>query len=563
VQRLIAKNTNAKRYMEILSVLKKNGLGFLFVKSALSRNPQKEIRKADAKDSEYTVAERLRMSCEELGPTFVKLGQILSTRSDLVSDEIANELAKLQDSVTPFSFEEARGLIETQLEGKLEELFAEFDKQPVASASISQVYSARLHGGAKVAVKVQRPNIREKVDIDLNILHRLAEFVDKRTKYGKLYEFSGMVSELRRVMEQEMNFITEGENIERFRANLKKHGGRVTAPRVRWVYTTSQVLTMDFVGGIKINNIHALDRIGADKRQLAHDFTNSLMNQIMTDGFFHADPHPGNVMVVGGNTIEFIDLGMAGNISARFRRQLREMVIGIATKNTRKMAQAIMDMDVAQANVNERQFTRTLDILLDEYLYSPLGEVNIAQVFTSVFSLAATYKMKVPREFTLVAKALGTAQKIVEMLDPQSNILTIAEKTMRGGLSDTDSVGDMIDAARAAGLDMIDAANQFPAVLLNFMRKAEENDFAVEMKVRDLDKTERHFERIVNRLSMSVVLLAVCIVMAGVVVAIGFSSRAESSMMQLSVFALQAGIIIAVIIVVGILISMLRTWRSK
>lgn len=545
-----------------MSVLQKNGLGFLFIKSSFSKNPQKVLNDSDQHEGR-SIAERIRISCEELGPTFVKLGQILSTRSDLVPDSIAKELAKLQDSVKPFSYEEARQLIESELEGKIEDIFGNFMPEPVASASVSQVYRAWLHSGLEVAVKVQRPHIQASVDMDLSVLEQLASFIDKRTKYGKIYEFSGMVAELRRVMEQEMNFITEGEHIDRFRENLKKHTTNIFAPRVKWVYTTSKVLTMEFIEGIKIDDVVSLDKIGADKKKLAFDFTSSLIDQMLIDGFFHADPHPGNVMVVDGKNIAFIDLGMAGTVSTRFQKQLTNMITGIATKNTRKIAQSIMDMDAAQASVNQRKFSRSLDILLDEYLYSPLGDVNIAQVFTSVFTLASSYHMKIPREFTLVAKALGTAQKIVETLDPKSNILELAEKIVRENFGGMDSVKELMEQARSTGLDILDLLKQFPSVLLNFLRKTEENDFALELKIKDLEKTQNSLERMLNRVSFSVVLLAVCIVMAGVIVATGFRSRGDDALYEFNVLALQAGLVVSIIIVVGLIISMIRSGRSK
>ncbi|MGI6153504.1 MAG: ABC1 kinase family protein [Christensenellaceae bacterium] len=552
-------NKNMKRYMEILSVLKRNGLGFLFIKTVLSKHPRKVLSRVDTK----TIAVSIRKSCEELGPTFVKLGQIMGTRTDLVPAAIAEELKKLQDAVAPFSFIEAKKVIENELSGSIEEIFTDFDEVPVASASISQVYNAFLHSGDRVAVKVQRPHIQESIETDLGVLDQIAGYIDKHSKYGTLYDFPGMVSELRRVMYQEIDFVREGENIDRFREDVLA-GTNTTAPKVKWVYTTEKVLTMNFVDGIKIDDTAALDRVGADKKKLAYDFVNSLIVQILAKGFFHADPHPGNVMVVeNGSHIEFIDLGMAGSITPRFRNLLTEMVLGIATKNTRKIATAIMQMDVSDAEVNQHQFTRALDRVLDEYLYVPLGEVNIAQVFTSVFGLAAANNMKIPREFTLVAKSLATAQSIVEKLDPESSILSIAEKTVHNVISDSRSVKEVINQAQSTGMDVLEIGKQLPALLLSFMRKAEENDFAVEMKMKGLNKAEKDLERIFNRLSFTVVLLAICIVMAGVIVAVGFRAQDSDALFDLSVFALRFGLIIAAVIVGGLILSIIKSWRSK
>jgi ubiquinone biosynthesis protein len=244
------------------------------------------------------VAERLRKACEQLGPTFVKLGQIMSTRTDIIPADISEELKKLQDNVPAFSFEEARNVIEGELGDKIENIYAEFEHVPVAAASMSQVYVARLASGVKVAVKVQRPDVLDVIETDLSILQRLARFVDKHTKYGKLYDFESMVLQLKKVMGQEMNFLHEGENIDRFRQNLSDQP-YVTVPKVKWIYTTSKVLTMDYADGIKINDVGRLDSVGVDRKFIGKVFMGSLLRQILVQRFFfHADPHPANVLVL-------------------------------------------------------------------------------------------------------------------------------------------------------------------------------------------------------------------------------------------------------------------------
>ncbi len=545
-------------------MLMKNGLGFLFVKTAITRNPQKELNRPPREPGMPTVAERIRISCEQLGPTFVKLGQMLSTRTDIVPEGVALELQKLQDDVLPFSFEQARDLIETELQDKVEDIFPDFCCEPAASASVSQVYRAHLRNGDLVAVKVQRPGVLPLIETDLHILLRLARFVDKHTKYGKLYDFEGMVTELRRVMDQEMDFVHEAENIDRFRANLEGNSN-VGAPKVRWIYTTSKVLTMDYVDGIKINDIETLDRIGADRKRIARIFTDSLLKQILVDGFFHADPHPGNVMVTeNGKKVEFIDLGMAGRLGERFRQQLTDMIMGIATQNVRKVAQSIMDMDAANANVNQRQFIKTLNTLMDEYLYESLGRVNIAQLFGSVFTLAGEYKMKIPREFTLVAKALGTVQNIIDELDPDTNIIGIAEHTVRGMTPGVFTSKEFKHAVTAEATDVLDIIKTLPAYILSFMRKTEENDFALELRIKYLEQLERGLERMANRISFTVVLLAVCMVMAGVIVALGYQAgRGDEALYEISMFALRMGLIIGVVIVGGIVVNIIYTNMKK
>ncbi len=549
--------TNMSRFKEIMSVLNKNGLGFIFVKTAFSRNPQKELENAVSSAGDLSLAERIRLSCEQLGPTFVKIGQILGMRTDIVPEDVALELQKLQDSVPPFPFEEARRMIEGELGGRIEDIFAEFDKTPVAAASVSQVYHAMLHSGGEVAVKVSRPGIQSVVETDISILLRLARFVDKHSKYGKLYHFEKMVLELKKVLEQEMDLTVEAQNLDRLRENLSAQPN-ITTPRVKWIYTTKSVLTMDYVRGIKINDIPALDAMGADKRKIAEDFANSLLSQILVDGFFHADPHPGNVMITrGGACIEFIDLGMTGRLSEHFRMQLNDLILGMATQNTRKIAQAIMDMDVSGNSVNQRKFLKTLDVLMDEYVYSPLEEVNAGKLFSSIFSLAGEYNMVIQGEFAMVAKALGTAQGIIEQLSPNSSVLSIARQTTSRLLKSRFSTKQLRTDASILLSDSRDLVKSLPPFVLNLMRRMEEKDYSVDLNIKHLDKMDKNLERMANRISFTVVLLAVCIVMAGVIVAIGFRAGSDPTLTEFSFFALKLGFVVAAIIICGLVFNMI------
>lgn len=547
----------AERYKEIVSVLTKNGLGFLFVRAALSPNPQKTIEKLTANTSGPSIGDRLVSAFEELGPAFVKIGQILSTRSDLIPPDIAADLAKLQDHVSEFSFEDARAEIEEQLQDSIENCFEEFNPKPIGCASISQVYSAYLHSGRHVAVKVQRPHITQSVKLDMEVLTRLATFVDKHTKYGALYNFAGMVAELKTAMEKEIDFTIEAENVDRFREEVSSRAN-ITAPKIVWIYTTSKVLTMDFVEGIKINDIEALNRIHADKKALAHAYVNSLIDQILVYGFFHADPHPGNVMVVNdGLGIEFIDLGMVGELTPRFRQQLSSFVLGLATQNMQKIAQSLISMDQGTANVNQYHFTKDLSLVLDKYLYGPMQDLSIAEVFSSIFELAGKYGMHIPRQITLVGKALGTAQTAIELLDPSISILEIAQNTSLTLIKEHLRSKDFRTNLLATALDITDLAKAAPRVLLSAMRKAEDNDYAVDLKIAHLQEIGDDMERVANRISFTVILLALSIVMAAIIIGISYTNQDGNRFFGLDLTALVFGGVLALAIVMGIILSML------
>ena len=562
----ISKTSNFQRYKEIISVFAKNGLGFLFIKKTIftKHSAHERILEDAAKERGLTVGERIRKTCEELGPTFIKFGQILSTRTDIITDNVARELAKLQDSVPPFPFEQARDMIESEFSDQLCNIFENFSRTPVASASMSQVYLADLKSGMRVAVKVQRPDIQRIVDIDVSILRSIARFVDKYTKYGELYDFSGMVEEFANVLCSELDFTIEAENLDRFKAN-RNGKNDVTAPDVKWIYTSRRVLTMEYIEGIKITDINALRQKGIDTDRLARRFVDSLIMQMLSDGLFHADPHPGNVIIRENGQIVFIDLGMMGELSDKYKSLLTDMLIGLSVRNTRRVAQAMVELGIAQEEVHSKMFENSINKLLDEFLYVPLNKVNIMKIFMGLFKLAALYKIKIPRAFTLIAKCLGTAQSIIEQLSPSLNMLQIAQETAKGVLVNSISGSELKNAVLSGMLDSVDSIKFLPSVIARFLKKAEESDFVLELKIKELDKVEKRMEQVFNRMSFGIILLSICIVLAGTIIAIGsfVQSSQSDTMYNISTFAIIIGLAVAAVIVIGIILSIILSNRHK
>lgn len=548
-----------ERYREIMHVIRENGLGFLFVRAALS-GPEKALEDIEDHGKGQSLGERVRKVCEELGPTFVKIGQMLSTQ-DMVPPSIAAELAKLQDNVTQFPFEEARDIIEDELHTEIGERFPRFDPKPVAAASMCQVYSAYTNAGRHVAVKVQRPHIKQKIETDISILEQLATFIDKHTKYGAMYDFVGMVAELKKSLNQELDFMNEAENLERFKVTTEHHSN-ITSPGVVWMDTTSKVLTMDFVTGTKISKVDKLRQIGVDPKKLANDYVQALLEQILVYGFFHADPHPGNVMILDDGRIEFIDLGMMGTLLPSFRQALNDMVLGIAIQNVRKVAVALMQMDMAGADVNQYKLIKDLGTILDRYLYVPLDEVQVSDVFGRIFDLAASYGMKIPRDLTMVGKCLGTAQGVVEILDPDLSVMKVATDTVLVVFRDRVLSKDFRNVILSDAIDVFDTFRAVPGFLLNFFHKMEDSDFALQLRMERMDELQQTIDRSVNRISFCIILLAIGIVMAGVIVGVNmYSGPNETLRTSLSVTALIVGLVLAAVIVGGVVVNMIITSR--
>ncbi len=562
----IKKVSNFQRYKDIITVFAKNGLGFLFIRKTVfgRRNMHERILEDATREQGLSVGERIRKTCEELGPTFIKFGQILSTRTDIITENVAQELSKLQDAVPPFPYEKAKNVIESEFNANLEDIFEEFCTQPLASASMSQVYTARLKSGMKVAVKVQRPGLRSIVDIDVHILRSIARFIDRYTKYGEMYDFSGMVEEFAKVLEDELDFTIEAENTDKFRRNLSGDAN-VSAPEIKWVYTTPKVLTMEHIDGIKITDMECLKERKIDPDTLARTFVGSLISQMLTDGFFHADPHPGNLLVREDGQIVFIDLGMMGELSEKYKKLLTDMLVGLSLKNTRKVAQALVELGVTPERLEIKAFEKSIGELLDEFLYVPLKQVNIMRVFMGLFDLAAKYKIRIPRAFSLIAKCLGTAQNIVEQLSPQLNMLEIAQQTAKSAFVRSIDGEEIKNTLVSGFMDTADIVKSLPGVLARLLKKAEETDFVFELKIREMDKIEKRMEHVFNRMSFGIILLSISIILAGLIIAVSsfMNSTDSGTLYSVSMFAIVTGLVVAIAIVVGIILSILLSSRRK
>jgi ubiquinone biosynthesis protein len=559
---VINRRNSIRRYRQIIAVFTKHGFGLLMDQLGIFHylKIKKRISNtgAESGSSRLSTGERLRLSLEELGPTFVKLGQILSTRSDIFPSDVVEELKKLQDSVPPFSFSEVRSVIEDEFEEKLENIYKEFDEKPVAAASISQVHRARLNSGKPVAVKVQRPGIERTINLDINILKDLAGFIDHHTQYGKLYDCSGMVLEFENTIKNELDFTKEAENAEIFKQNFSQDEG-ITVPGVKWIYTTKRVLTMEYIEGIRVDDYHALDQSGIERRVLAKKLATSICNQILRDGFFHADPHPGNIQVLSDGTIVFLDLGMVGCLNETRKRMISNFFIGVASRDSRLVVKSIIDLETMPKRSNIKKFEKDVDKIIEKYLTMPWNEIKIEELLYETFNIAFLNHIKIPREFALLAKTLGTLQGLLEKLAPDLNALVVAKPIAKKLLYQSFSAERMSNDIKKSLWNYRELFKEFPSAMLNFLGKMEDEDFAVQFEIKDMDSIQRRFERVFNRMSFSVVLLAVSIIIAGIIIGSGLSADAGSEMYLLNVTVLKAGLAIAVIIILGLIISMFKS----
>lgn len=551
-----------KRYKEIVGVFVKHGFGTLLDRLGIFKylEIKNKIMNREEKDVQRSIGERLRLALEELGPTFIKLGQIISTRPDLLPKDIINELEKLHDAAPVFSFEEAKLCVEYELGRKLEDIFNDFNEEPLAAASIAQVHLAKLKDGQQVVVKIQRPRIEIKIEEDVMVLKDLAWFIDNHTKYGKLYEFSVMVKEFQSTLRSELNFRTEGENTEIFKENLSKDK-HIAIPAVYWSYTTRRILTLEHINAISLSNLEALKKNNIDCKLIARRISKSIFEQILRDGIYHGDPHPGNIMVFPDNKIVFLDFGMIGRLKGERKKQFLKILLGIAFRNSKLIVEAISGLNVMTKRSDIKKLKYEIDSLRDKYIELPLNDIELVEIFNEIFNLAFKYKIKIPNEFTMLVKTLATMEGVVEKLDPDLNILEIAEPIAKKLMFSLFSPQTINDGIKEGILDYGKLIKDFPDFMLNFIKKIEDEDYTLHFELNSTNRILKRFDQITNKISFSVALLSLSIIIAGFIIGFGMAASVGTQGDVFNLWILKFGLLAAIFMYLWLIFSIFRTGR--
>ncbi|MEA3487708.1 MAG: AarF/ABC1/UbiB kinase family protein, partial [Euryarchaeota archaeon] len=421
-----------QRYIEILNIISTYGWGSDLV-SKLDFKSLFGDRFKFAKElediSKLSEGERIRSAIEELGPTFVKFGQMLSTRPDLISQELIEELQKLQDKVPTYPTEDATRLIEQELGGSIDTLFKEFPDSPFAAASMAQVYKAVLPDGAEVAVKVQRPSIDKTIEVDLQILQDFARRAKKRSKEELGIDPETLVSEFARAIRKELNFKIEAGNVAHFDSDYPDEPA-LHVLKVYKEYSTEKVLTMELIGGVKITDStkpEVQEQFKIDPKIVASRAVNLVLKQIFEHGYFHGDPHPGNIRVLEDNVICFLDFGMMGTLSARLRGLLADILIGVVTQDERKLTRAILSLGGGGQGVNEEELESDINELIKLYAFGSLEDFDLGAFLGEVSDMITAYDLKGPRDLYLLAKAMSSIQGVCAEVDPSLNVMAQAK----------------------------------------------------------------------------------------------------------------------------------------
>jgi ubiquinone biosynthesis protein len=453
-----------------------------------------------------TRAQRLRLALQELGPTFVKFGQAISTRADLLPEELVAELSRLQDEVPPLAPGVAQATVESELGAPIATLFARFDERPVAAASIAQVHRARLHDGSDVAVKVRRPGIDATIERDLAILGQLARLAERYLADSELYQPASLVSEFARSIRGELDLAREGRTIDRF---AKSFAGECTLhlPRVYWERTSKGVLTLEFIDGRKVLDVIKAPE-GYDLPLIARRGSDLILRQVLRHGLFHADPHPANVFVLPGNVIALLDFGNVGRVDRQLRHSLASLVHAVVREDAERVTEAILDIGRPLQHLDRDQLRRDVAELLEAYSGAMLRDLSIGSLLHDALAVMHRHRLQFPIDLMLLARAFVTIEGVGRQLDPSFQMIEHARPLVAEILRDRFSPSSMATGMTELGRELGEAMHSVPRDLVQIVEKARDDRLQIQFVHKNLEHFVQEMDRSSNRLSFAIVIAA-------------------------------------------------------
>ncbi|WP_231735395.1 ABC1 kinase family protein [Gracilibacillus massiliensis] len=549
-----------QRYREIAVAFSRNGFGYIVKELGMDQLfplPRRLIVKREQEKTTKSVGQRMRSFLEELGPTFIKMGQMASTRPDLIPPDVIKELEMLQDQLSPVPFEKVRLIIEGELGSPLEEFFKDVEEKPLGVASIGQVHKATLISGEKVAIKVKRPNVEKVIHTDLEILHELAIRAEQRLKWAERYQVSDIANEFSKAIKEELDFVNEGRNAD-LMARQFKDDKDVSIPSIYWEYSTDSILTMEFIEGIKLNDYGNLEKNGYDTERLAETVVQTIFYQIFKDGFFHADPHIGNILAIPGDRIALMDFGMAGRLSEDMKRHLASLIIATVKQDSQAMIRAITKMGVVPEEVNKHELQGDIDKFIIKYYDIPLSEMSLGEAITDLFFIANEHKITIPTDLTLVGKTLLTMEGVVEPLAPDLSIMDAAEPFGRELIKERYHPKKIAEDIYDQLNDYSDVLHDMPEIVQELTAIVKKRKLPIEISIPAANSFFDKLDRVSNRLSFSIVLLAFSLIMVGLI--IGSALGRQSSLLW-EIPAIEIGFVIAMLMFAWLIYSIFRSGR--
>lgn len=498
-----------KRYRQIMQALAGHGFSHMFGQSGLAgliALPRRVAGHPPREILERSAPERVRLVLEELGPAFIKLGQILSTQGDILPREYIEQLEKLQDDVPPVPVAEITRVIESELGQPLATLFADFELEPLAAASIAQVHRATMPDGTDIVIKVQRPGVKEQIDLDLQILQDFARLADRHTPWGRIHNFTEMAAEFRETITEETDFRIEARYADTIRRNLEGDP-RVHIPQVQWTHTTQQVLTLEYVEGIKLSNLPALEAAGMDRARLARTLADVMLKQLLIDGIFHADPHPGNISALPGERLAFVDFGITGRLHPDHKENLGQIMLGLIRKNADMVVRAVLRTGAVPGAVDRFELRRDIERLQQKYYDVPLNQINITESMQDFLVLAHRHRVRLPAEMTLLIKAMITTDGVVRQLDPEISIVEVAKPLGQRLMAERFGPARLRRLWQENLPEYVHIASQLPLQMHDIFDQLSRGDLHIKQENPGLDRLSRNISALADRIILAMLVI--------------------------------------------------------
>ena len=503
------------RSRDVARILTRHGLGAFVDHAGFGRFAS---RWWHARDRSISPPERLRVALSELGVTFIKLGQMASTRADLVPPEYITELAKLQDAAPRVPFQHVERTIREDFGQSLESLFQSFDREPLATASIGQVHAARLPDGTSVVVKVRRPDVIEEVERDLEILDRLTLWAQTHTRFGSDYELMPVVSEFAYTLRNELDYVREGRNAERL-GNAFADDPTIWIPRVHWSHTTERVLTLDRVTGIKVTDVDRIEALKIPRRTIAQNAARMFLREVLELGFFHADPHPGNFFVQPDGAIAVVDFGMVGRVSEGVRDHLLRGGFAMLDQDPESLAEELFALGVAGRNADKVAFIHDLDHLMSRYHGRSIRELSAAAVTRELSEIAFRHRLQLPGELALLLRVVSMSEGLGLMLDPGFQYFEFASPIFRKHWEASRSPAAGVVRLGRAAAEAAELGLGFPRRAGRLLGRLERGELELNVRHEGLTKFAQELQGMTNRLALAMILAASVVALG---VALGF-----------------------------------------
>ena len=502
----VPSRSHLKRYREIAGTLARHGLGYATDALGLARFVplQKGLLGHARRAEPYTEAEHVRLVLQDLGATFIKLGQILSTRADLVHEPYQHELAKLQDDVPPVPTETIEAMIVAELRHPIDELFDRFDATPLAAASIGQAHTARLPDGTEVVVKVRRPDVVEQVNEDLEILMNLAERANRHPQWAEQFDFVGLAQEFADTLRAELDYVREARNARRFE-ELFAENSAVRIPRVFGDYSTSRILTLERLGGLKASDLSGLDAAGIDRKALAEHLAGLNLTMVFEDGFFHADPHPGNFFIEPSGRVDLIDFGMVGEVSPVLRQQLGTLFIAVDAKESDRLLDALLDICVSRGPIDRAALQRDLERITDMFYRQEFGQRGVRTLLHDVMSTVRKYHLRLPSNLALLFKTWIMVEGIVAELDPTASMSAFFTPYIQKLMVQQYSPTALAARMRVFSLDLANLSATLPRRLNRLLRDLENGNLTVAARPMGYEPILDRLESLSNRATFATI----------------------------------------------------------